>query len=74
MGIISNIVLGILLLSVAILVIYSLNKPGSRYKLKKDYGLNDRQIDEKFGENVVTEDDLRSLEKQKRKNQHRKVA
>lgn len=74
MGIIFNILLGIVFLAVAILVIYSLNRPGSRYKLKKDYGLNDRQIDEKFGEDIVSESDLRSLENQKRKNQQGKVA
>lgn len=74
MGVISNIFFGIVLLSIAIVVLYSLNKPGSRYKLKRDYGLDDQQIDQRFGDNIVSEDDLKSLEKQKNKNQEGKAA
>lgn len=56
-----------LFFALGLMVIFSLKRPGSRYRLKKDYGLTDRQIDERFGSSVVNEKDLEALDREKKK-------
>jgi hypothetical protein len=63
-----SVLLGVaVFIGVGLVAIYSLKHPGSRDRLKKDYGLTDQQIDEKFGAAEANEADLESLEEEKRK-------
>jgi hypothetical protein len=61
-----SVLLGVaVFIGVGLFAIYALKHPGSRDRLKKDYGLTDQQIDEKFGAAEANEADLKSLEEER---------
>ena len=64
----------ILFAIVAAVLLWSLKRPGSRYRLKKDFGLTDKEIDERFGNTIVTEENLNSLRTEKQKKDRDRVA